>query len=166
MTARMMTEKELYDKKESEAFDFEKLLDPYRDGNTKEHPVRRTMGTIVDWLVNKKKYPVEVAGGAILIVFNELYKGKKFSGDGSYGSAGNDLVQYIRQACDKLLQQKMQEKVFAAIAGGRMAMINEFINREVAIKTYPRYKKIFCRKKWKAMQDEYQTMIEKANKEE
>ena len=162
MTARMMTEQEVLDKKKSEEFDFEKLLEPYRQGGTEKTPVRRTMGTLIDWLVNKKKYPVEVAGGALLIVFTELYKWKAFKGDGTWGSAGNELAQYIRLACDNLLQKQMQDKVYAAIAGGRMAMINEFIQREVTLKTYPRWRKIFTRKKWKQLQEEYQMLIESA----
>lgn len=150
---------------EKSAFDFEKLLDPYREGGTKEQPVRRCMGTIVDFLVNKKKYPVDVAGAAILIVFTEMFKGKAFNGDGSYGSCGRELITAIRMACDKLLQNKMQDKVFASIAGGRMAMINEFINREVTLKTYPRWKKIARRGQWKKLQEEYQALVEQANNE-
>lgn len=151
---------------EKGAFDFEKLLEPYREGGQRDRPVKRTMGIMIDWLVNKKQYPVEVVGGAILIVFWEMFKGKEFSGDEKYGSKGRELDQYVRITCDKLLNQKLQDKVFASIAGGRMAMINEFINREVAIKTYPRIKKIFCRSKWKAMQAEYNQMVEKAKSDE
>lgn len=150
---------------EKSAFDFAKLLEPYIDGGTKEQPVKRCMGTIIDFLVNKKKYPVDVAGAAILIIFTEMFKGREFKGDGSYGSKGRELVTAIRMTCDKLLQNKMQDQVFASIAGGRMAMINEFINREVTLKTYPRLKKIFGRKKWKALQAEYQEMVEGANRE-
>lgn len=72
------------------------------------------------------------------------------------------MAQYIRLACDNLLQKQMQDKVYAAIAGGRMAMINEFIQREVTLKTYPRWRKIFTRKKWKQLQEEYQMLIESA----
>lgn len=141
---------------EKSAFDFEKLLDPYREGGTQNQPVRRTMGTIIDFLVNKKKYPVDVVGAAILIVFTELFNGKQFSGDGTFGSMGRELVTYIRMTCDKLLQKKKQDEVFAAIAGGRFAYINEFIKRSVQIDTYPWWKKkIFKRKKWKQMQNDY-----------
>lgn len=155
--------KDIWDEKS--AFSFETLLDPYREGGTPDQPVQRCMGTIVDFLVNKKKYPVDVAGAGILIVFTEMFKGRAFNGDGSYGSKGRELVTAIRMTCDKLLQNKMQDKVFASIAGGRMAMIQEFINREVELKTYPRLKKIFGRKKWRAKQAEYQALIEAAGNE-
>lgn len=155
--------KEIWDEKS--AFDFEKLLDPYREGGTPDQPVARCMGTIVDFLVNKKRYPVDVAGAAILIVFTEMFRGREFAGDGSYGSKGRELITAIRLACDRLLQNKMQDKVFASIAGGRMAMINEFIGREVELRTYPRWRKIFGRKKWRARQAEYQAMVETAGHE-
>lgn len=147
------------------AFDFEKLLDPYREGGQVAAPVERKLGLIIDWLINKKRYPVEVVGASILIVFWEMFNGKEFAGDGTYGSKGRELDLYLRTTCDKLLQQKLQEKVFASIAGGRMAMVSEFIKREVELKTYPRIKKIFGRKKWKAKQAEYLQMVETADHE-
>lgn len=155
---------EIWDEKS--AFNFEKLMDPYREGGSQTRPVKRTMGILVDWLVNKKKYPIDVAGAAILIVFTEMFKGREFAGDGTYGSKARELDTVIRMTCDKLLQNKLKNKVFASIASSRMALINEFINREVELKTYPLIKKIFCRKKWRSLQKEYQSMVDEANKNE
>lgn len=89
--------------------DFEKLLDPYREGGTPEQPVRRTMGTMLDYFLNKKKYPKDVVGAALLVVFSELRVGRKFEGDGSYASPGRQLVSYIRRTCDEILHKKQEE---------------------------------------------------------
>ena len=154
---------------EKDSFNFEKLLEPYSEGGQQHRPVKRTIGIILDWLINKKKYPIEVVGAAILVVFWELHKtGKSFAGDGTYGSKGRELDLYIRKTCDKLLENKLQDKVFASIAGGRMAMIQEFINREVSLKTYGWYRKISPfggRKKWQKMKAEWQSLVEAAGNE-
>jgi hypothetical protein len=146
---------------EKNAFNFDRLLEPYRQGGTESAPVTRTIGIIIDWLINKKKYPVDVVGAAIMIVFWEMHKGKEFLGkSNAWGSKGDELDNYIRVTCDHLLQNKLQDQVFASIAGGRMAMINEFINKEVLIRTYPWYKKLFLRKRWKTIKAEYERLIE------
>lgn len=89
--------------------DFDALLEPYREGGTPTQPVRRTMGTMLDYLLNKKKYPKEVAGAALLVVFSELKAGLKFEGDGSYGSPGRQLITYVRRTCDEILHKRQKE---------------------------------------------------------
>lgn len=110
---------------EKSKFNFDALLEPYSEGGTPDHPVKRSMGTIFDFLINKKKYPLDVAGAALLIVFNELFTGKVFMGDGSYGSKGRELVTYIRMKCDEIAQNKLKLQVFENIAGARMEVLEE-----------------------------------------
>jgi len=86
---------------------FEKLLEPYRQGGTEENPVKRTMGTIVDYLVNKKGYPLDTVGAAIFTIFFELDTGRVYNGDGSYGSKGRELVTAIRMRCDEYTHEKL-----------------------------------------------------------
>ena len=69
---------------------------------------------MVNYLINKKKYPIDVAGAAILIVFTEMFNGRVFKGDGSFGSKGRELITSIRITCDRLLQNKMQDKFIYA----------------------------------------------------
>lgn len=87
---------------------FDVLLEPYKEGGVKNRPVERTMSTILDYLLNKKQYPMEIVGGAIFLVFNWLNSGGKFRGDGKYGSAGKELVTSIRIKCDDLLYQRLE----------------------------------------------------------
>jgi len=94
--------------------DFDRLLKPYHDGGTKEKRVKRTIGTIVDYLLNKKQYPLEIIGGAIFLVFNWLNAGNKFKGDGTYGSRGRELVTAIRMKCDDLLQSRLEAETYKA----------------------------------------------------
>jgi len=95
----------------SEQLDFEELLEPYREGGrSAEHPTRRTIGTITDYLLHKKKYPKEVVGAALLAVFLELKAGKVFEGDGTYGSPGRQFVTYIRHTCDTLNRRRLEDE--------------------------------------------------------
>jgi len=90
-----------------EDLDFEQLLEPYREGGADEqHMVRRTWGTLVMWLTKKLGFDVEVAGAGILILALELHKGLKFEGDGSWGSRGHQLCQYLRQVCLRIKQKR------------------------------------------------------------
>lgn len=139
MTAKQITPEEIWAKKNE--FDFEKLLDPYREGGTETTPVRRTMGTIVDWLANKKKYPIEIVGAAILLAFMDLRNGKRFDGDGSYGSKGNDFVQSIRAICDKLARKQLEGDVYKRLAEARVEEIKAFIIAEVEDRTMSRFAK-------------------------
>ena len=106
-------------------FSFDKLLEPYIEGGQQDQPVKRSIGTIFDYLINKKKYPLDVAGAALLIVFNELFEGKSFEGDGTYGSKGRELVTYIRIKCDEISQNKLKSQVFENIAGAKMEVLQD-----------------------------------------
>lgn len=118
-------------------FDFDKLLDPYREGGTENQPVRRTMGTILDYLLNKKKYPLDVVGAAILTVFMKMNEGLVFSGDGTYGSSGAQLVTSIRIACDKLVHAKLKGALYEQIARGRMDEMKAFIENQQLVTIAP-----------------------------
>lgn len=104
-----MTNKSAKDIWAEKEIDFDKLLDPYRQGGTPEIPVRRTMGTMLDYLMNKKKYPKDIVASALFVVFSELRTGMRFEGDGTWGSPGAQLISYIRQTCDDILHKKQEE---------------------------------------------------------
>jgi len=114
---------------EKSKFDFNALLEPYIEGGTENQPVKRTIGTIVDYFVNKKKYTPDVVGAALLIVFKEMFEGRSFKGDGSYGSPGREMVTYIRLKCDEINQNKLRSEVFETIAGARMEALHELVYR-------------------------------------
>lgn len=92
--------------------DLSKLLIPYREGGVESRPVKRTMGTIIDYLLNKKMYPMEIVGGAIFLVFNWIDNGGEFKGNGTYGSKGAELVTSIRKKCDELLKQRLEGETY------------------------------------------------------
>jgi len=119
-------------------FNFDELLDPYSEGGTENQPVKRTMGTILDYLLNKKKYPLEVVGAAVLSIFIRMNnEGLKFEGDGSYGSSGAQLVTNIRIACDKLLHKNLKGALYEQIARGRMDEMKTFIENQQLITIAP-----------------------------
>lgn len=123
-------------------FDFEKLLESYHDGGTEDRPVRRTYGTIIDYLVNKKGYGKEIVGAAILTIFLQIYSGKAFEGDGSYGSKGRELVTAIRIECDRLNQQKMSADMFEWMAQNVFQYIANQAAREAVAARKPWYKRL------------------------
>lgn len=91
---------------------FKDILKPYEEGGTESNPVKRTMGTITDYLLNKKQYPLDIVGGAIFLVFTWLNAGNLFKGDGSYGSKGSELVTSIRLKCDELLKARLESVTY------------------------------------------------------
>jgi hypothetical protein len=111
-----MTKEDVLKKLEAE-WDFEALLAPYREGGTKEAPVTRTWGTVIDWLINKHRFPAEVVGAGIFLVWMKIKRDGHFKGDGSHGSAGNDFVHAIRIMCASVMQQKVSQKIFTGMAG-------------------------------------------------
>ena len=108
-------------------WDIEELIAPYREGGTADQPVERSSGTILDWLINKKKFPPDVAGAGLLSVLMECKRGKRFQGDGSYGSKGGEFVQYIAHRCDEFNQKHLQSEMFKTIAGARLEILDEAI---------------------------------------
>lgn len=54
---------------EKKVFDFSTIIKHYSMGGTKEVPVTRTWGTVVDYLLNKKGYPPDIVGSAIMLTF-------------------------------------------------------------------------------------------------
>jgi len=117
--------KEIWDEKNR--FNFDELLKPYIEGGAEPNPVKRTVGTILDYLINKKRYPVDVAGAAFLIVFKGLFDGHEYKGDGTYGSKGRELVTAIRLKCDEINQQRLRSQTFETIAGARLSILEELI---------------------------------------
>lgn len=106
--AKQLTLEEIY-KKIKDDYDIEKLLEPYKEGGTENEPIERSSGTILNWLINKKKFSPDIAGAGLISVLMELRQGKKFDGDGSYASAGNDLAHYIAERCDNFNRQKLRD---------------------------------------------------------
>jgi hypothetical protein len=97
-------------------FKFERLIRPYKQGGTENHQVVRTVGVQVDWLVNKRSYPLDIVGGALLVVYTKLYHNQiKFLGDGTWGSKGHQLDQYLLKTCEELYQKRLQSELGTAL---------------------------------------------------
>jgi len=111
-------------------FSFDLLLEPYKEGGTPNEPVERNIGTLVDWLINKKKYPEDVAGAALLTLFLDLKRGRVFEGDGSHGSAGRELVKTLRFICDAHLNYKLKNKFYKHTAEKGMKLVSTFVAKE------------------------------------
>ena len=140
--------------------DFEKLMEPYRDGGTENKHIRRTIAMEVDWLVNRKRYPVEVAGGALLLTFMRIMKEGQFKGDGSYGSAGNEFDQNVRQAADILNRKALLSETYKTLAEGRSIAMKKFIVDISADTSFsPWFIKMFSVKYWK-----YRRLLRKEKK--
>lgn len=123
---KKLTLDEIYAKVKKD-WDIEELIKPYRDGGTQEHPVERSSGTILDWLINKKKFPPEIAGAGLLSVLMEMKRGKRFLGDKSYGSKGREFIFYVAQRCNDFNQHKLQSEMYKTIAGARLELMDEAI---------------------------------------
>jgi hypothetical protein len=97
-------------------FSFEKLLKPYEECGVPHNPSKRTLGLQIDWLVNKKTYPMDVVGGALLIVYNKLYNEKiAFKGDGTFGYPGHQLDRYLVGVCEELYRKRLEYDVGTAM---------------------------------------------------
>ena len=140
-----LTEAEIYAKKE---FNFEKLLKPYTEGGTENHKVKRTIGTILDWLIFKKKFDPKIVGAALLLTFIELKKGKVFKGDGSYVSAGNELVRSILMLCSELSQGEIKNTFYKTIAEAKIEETGLLIDKKIG-KALPWFLKPFSAIWWK-----------------
>jgi len=140
-----LTKEEIYDKKE---FNFEKLLEPYVEGGTEGDPVKRTMGTILDWLIFKKKFPPKIVGAALLLTFIELKNGKVFKGDGSFGSAGRELVRSILMLCSEIAQGDLKGAFYKTIAEAKIEETGLLIDKKIG-KALPWFLKPFTAVWWR-----------------
>ena len=128
--AKKMTLDEIYKKIKAD-YDIESVLEPYKEGGTEQQPIERSSGTILDWLINKKKFPSDIAGAGLISTLMELRSGKSFQGDGTHGSKGHELVHYIAQKCDSFNKQKLKVEMFKTIAGAKIEVMNEVIFERV-----------------------------------
>ncbi len=140
-----LTTEEVYAKKE---FNFEKLLEPYIEGGTENDPVKRTMGTILDWLIFKKKFHPKIVGAALLLTFIELKNGKVFKGDGSYGSAGSELVRSILFLCSEIAQGDTKNAFYKTIAEAKIEETGLLIEKKIG-KAFPWFLKPFSAVWWR-----------------
>jgi len=93
-------------------FNFDKLLEPYKEGGTENYPVTRTMGTITSKLMISYKLPPDIVGLAIYKVFYKMaHDGLEFKGNGKYGSKGSELFSCIKAQCLDLTQNKCADTV-------------------------------------------------------
>jgi len=112
----LLSTKEIFAKLDEE-WNFEKLIKPYEEGGTKDLPVKRTWGTVIDYLVNKRKFPPEVVGAAIFLVWIKIKKDGHFKGDGSYGSMGREFVTTLRVMCAQVAREKLTTNMMTNLAG-------------------------------------------------
>jgi len=140
-----LTKEEIFEKKE---FNFEKLLEPYEEGGTENDPVKRTIGTILDWLIFKKKFPPKIVGAALLLTFIELKNGKVFKGDSSFGSAGRELVRSILMLCGEIAQGDLKGAFYKTIAEAKIEETGLLIDKKIS-KAFPWFLKPFSAVWWR-----------------
>lgn len=157
VTRPELTKKEIYDRI-SRSWDFEGMIEPYRDGGTQGNKVVRTWGIVIDWLHVKKRYPVEIIGQAILIVMQRIKQHGHFNGDGTYGSAGNEFVEALRSTCDALMRAQMKKDVLGAIGQMRSQDMSRFIAQTV-FSSLPWWVKLGTKNYWK-----FRKVLKKAKK--
>jgi hypothetical protein len=126
-------------------WDFEELLEPYREGGSAEKPVRRTWGTLISWLHGKYRFEFETIGAAILLVALELKNGRQFEGDGTYGSPGDQLAKYIHAVCATLKQKQMADQVFTLMGRKLYQQVEGDLLKKMRAMTRPWYARIFHR---------------------
>ena len=124
------TQQEILDELDSD-WNFEALIEPYREGGKEDMPVRRTWGTVIDWLINKRKFPPDVVGAAIFLAWIKIKKDGHFVGDGTYGSAGNQFVHALRTLCAQLAKSRVTSNMMTGLAANigekiQVAFQNDF----------------------------------------
>ena len=83
----------------------QKLLKPYENVGTPEHPIKLTLELISFELVNRFKYHPEIAGAAIWSTFHKMiHQGLEFPG-------GRELVLYIKNRCAEITAEKTKELI-------------------------------------------------------
>jgi hypothetical protein len=112
--AEQKTDAQIWEDKK--IYDFSAIIKNYQKGGTKNVPVRRTWGTVVDYLLNKKNYPPDIVGSAIMLTFLRIKEQGHFEGDDTYGSAGREFVTSIRSNCDMLLHYQLMGEIYKAVA--------------------------------------------------
>ena len=84
------------------------ILKPYGESG-KAGGEARSLDSMLNALVNRYNIPSVIAVDAMMIVMFELANGKKFKGDGSYGSKGRELFLYIKALCREMLKEKTKQ---------------------------------------------------------
>ena len=149
-----MTQEEFYKKIEQE-WDFEKLIEPYRHGGpNRANEVRRSWGTIIDWLINRRHFPPEVVGAGIFLTWMQVKRDghfkPDFNSDGKevWDSAGNKFVQSIKAMCASVAKQQMSMQIFSGMAGKIEEQIKIAFRGDFWTMT-PWFVKMFSVKYWK-----------------
>ena len=97
-------------------FNFDKLLEPYSEGGTKDSPITRTIGTITSKLMVSYRIPPDVVGLALYKVFHKIaHEGLEFKGNDKYGSKGAELFSCIKAQCLDITQNKCSNEVIKKV---------------------------------------------------
>lgn len=128
-------------------FSFENLLEPYKEGGLKDKPIERTVGGILEWLIFQRKYPSDIAAAGMLLVFIDLHNGRAFKGDGSYGSAGDELDRTIAMVCNGLVQHRLKDRLYQELAEEKVAEVCDYFASEAA-RIHPWFIKLVSYRYW------------------
>jgi len=134
--------KELLDQKKVKEIDFNVLMKPYEEGGTFEQPVKRTWGTMLSWLINRHKIPVESVAAAILLVALELKSGQEFEGNNTHGSKGDELAQYIRNTAIEIERRKQVDSVYIILGKKIFNQVEPMISESIRKKLKPWWKRL------------------------
>jgi len=125
-------------------FDFEKILDPYREsGREGAHREPRTWGRIISWLTDKHKFELETVAAAVLLTCLEMREGKVFEGDGTYGSKGSEFVNHIRNTARVIQRRKIKDGVFMIMGQRIYEQLRPMILEDFRKLSIPWYKRLW-----------------------
>jgi len=135
--------------KKAMEYDFEAVMKHYEEGGTPDNKVTRTWGLVISWLVEKKKFPLEVVGAAILITMERINKEGHFKGIGDkYGSKGREFDRNLAATCEMINNQKLTNEAFKSIAEARAPYMQLFISKQT-FSLFPWWVKMLSWKYWK-----------------
>jgi hypothetical protein len=142
-----------------EKWDFDALIAPYKEGGKEDRPIERTWGTMIDWLINKRKYPPDIVGASIFLVWMRIKQDGHIPPDYTrpdpkadpipiYGSAGRKFAHAVAGVCGGLMKQKVVGSIFSDMAGSIESRIKTAFRNDTFI-LMPWFVKMFSRQYWK-----------------
>ena len=147
MPRKNVTKAEIY-KKIADTWDFDEIIKPYEVGGTPDHPVKRTWGLVISWLVDKKRFPLDVIGAAMMLTVEKIKREGDFEDTGKHGSMGDQFDSNLLATCDLIQKQRLVNLTYKSIVESRGPHLQLFITRQV-FNLIPWWVKMVSWKYWK-----------------
>jgi hypothetical protein len=149
-----------------EDWDFEALIEPYKDGGKPDMKVERTWGTMIDWLMNKRKFPPDVVGASIFLLWMRIKQDGHIphdldeKGRPIYGSAGRKFAHALAGICAGLMKEKISGNIFSDMANTIEGRVKAAFRNDI-FSLMPWFVKMFSVHYWK-----HRSRMRKAKKNE